>query len=64
MVTLRRFLVLAAPFFWQGGMTFYGAVVIPIGARVFDSHMKQAVVTREVAVVLNLAGAVAVPLLV
>jgi hypothetical protein len=46
--TIRRFLVLAALLFWQGGLTFYSAVVIPIGARVLGSHRNQAVITREV----------------
>ena len=30
MTILRRFLVLAALMFWQGGFMFYGAVVVPI----------------------------------
>jgi hypothetical protein len=54
--TLRRFLVLAALIFWQGGLTFYGAVVIPTGARVLGSHIQQAAVTREVVWVLQIAG--------
>ncbi len=59
---LRRFLVLAALFFWQGGFTFYGAVVIPAGFHVFRSHREQARITVEVARFLNLAGIVALPL--
>jgi len=27
----RRFLTIAALMFWQGGFTFYAAVVVPIG---------------------------------
>ncbi len=53
MTVPRRFLLLAALLFWQGGLTFYGAVVIPIGARVLGSHREQAVITREVALVLQ-----------
>jgi hypothetical protein len=59
MLTLsRRFLVLAALFFWQGGFTFYASVVVPIGQEVFG-HLHQGFVTRRVTVFLNLSGAVA-----
>jgi hypothetical protein len=60
---LRRFLVVAALMFWQGGFTFYGAVVVPIGAEVHESHLKQGFITRQVSNYLNLAGAVALPIL-
>jgi hypothetical protein len=56
---LRRFLVLAVLLFWQGGLTFYGAVVIPIGARILGSHRSQAVITREVVQVATVAGLLA-----
>jgi hypothetical protein len=59
---LRRFLVLAALLFWQGGLTFYGAVVIPVGARVLGSHRQQAVITREVIPVATGAGLAALVL--
>jgi hypothetical protein len=59
---LRRFLVLAALFFWQGGLTFYGAVVIPIGAHLLGSHREQAVITREVVPIAGAAGLVALVL--
>jgi hypothetical protein len=64
MVTLaRRLLVLVALMFWQGGFTFYAAVVVPLGQEVLGSHFKQGRITRRVTVYLNLAGAVAlVPL--
>ena len=35
LILLRRFLVLAALFFWQGGFTFYASVVVPVGQQVF-----------------------------
>jgi hypothetical protein len=60
---LRRFLVVAALMFWQGGFTFYGAVVVPIGADVLESHTAQGFITRRVTNYLNLAGAVALPVL-
>ena len=34
MTTLRRFLGLCALLFWQGGFTFYAAVVVPIAGQV------------------------------
>lgn len=62
MLILRRFVVLIALFFWQGGFTFYAAVVVPVGQDVFG-HRRQGFVTRRVTVYLNLAGAVALPVL-
>ena len=64
MLTLpRRLLVLSALMFWQGGFTFYSAVVIQVGAEVFHSHLDQGFVTQRVSNYLNLAGAAALPLL-
>jgi hypothetical protein len=60
----RRYLVVAALMFWQGGFTFYSAVVIHIGADVFASHRPQGFVTRRVTNYLNLAGGVALAVLV
>lgn len=62
MTLLRRFLVLGVLFFWQGGLTFYGAVVIPVGARILGSHRSQAVITREVVQVATAAGLLALVL--
>src|SRR5262245_18710773 len=53
----RRFLVLAALMFWQGGFVFYAAVVVPIGQQVLHSPTEQGFITRRVTVFLNLAGA-------
>lgn len=58
MVLLRRFLVVAALMFWQGGFTFYAAVVVPAGQAVLGSHLQQGMITRVVTHFLNLAGAV------
>jgi len=60
---LRRYLTLAALLFWQGGFTFYSAVVIPTGFQVLGSHRRQAAITARVAYWLNVAGAAALPLL-
>jgi len=54
----RRFLVLAALMFWQGGFTFYAAVVVPVGQRLFGDEM-QGSVTRQVTNYLNLSGGIA-----
>ena len=63
MTILRRFLVLIALFFWQGGFTFYAAVVVPVGQQVLHSHLRQGFVTQQVTNYLNLTGAIAlVPL--
>src|SRR4051794_14626948 len=60
---LRRFLVLAALMFWQGGFVFYAGVVVPIGTEGLGSARDQARVTRRVTVWLNWTGVVAlVPL--
>jgi hypothetical protein len=62
MLTLRRFLVVAALFFWQGGFTFYASVVVPIGQDEFGD-IQQGAITRRVTNYLNLSGAIAlVPL--
>jgi hypothetical protein len=63
LMLLRRFLVLAALFFWQGGFTFYASVVVPVGQDVLHGHLEQGFVTRRVTVFLNLSGLVALPVL-
>jgi hypothetical protein len=59
---LRRFLVLVTLMFWQGGFTFYSAVVVHVGSDVLGSHLDQGLVTRSVTNYLNLAGVVALAL--
>jgi hypothetical protein len=58
----RRFLVLAALLFWQGGFVFYASVVVPV-AQAQIGHRTQGFITAEVTNFLNLAGALALPLL-
>jgi hypothetical protein len=60
---VRRFLVLAALMFWQGGFTFYAAVVVPVGQEELGSHLQQGFITRRVTHYLNLSGAAALVLL-
>ena len=62
MTTARRFLLFASLMFWQGGFTFYGAVVVPVGSEVLGSHQEQGWITRSVTNYLNLAGVVALGL--
>jgi hypothetical protein len=59
----RRFLVLAALSFWQGGFTFYAGVVVPVGTDVLGSSLKQGFITRRVTRYLNLTGACALAVL-
>jgi hypothetical protein len=59
MRVMRRFVVVAALMFWQGGFTFYAAVVVPVGQEVLGSHSDQGFITRQVTRYLNLAGGVA-----
>lgn len=63
MILLRRFLVLIALFFWQGGFTFYASVVVPVGQQVFGD-LRQGFLTRQVTVYMNIAGAAALLLLI
>ncbi len=58
MLALRRYLVVAALCFWQGGFTFYASVVVPVGQEVLG-HLHQGFVTRRVTFFLNLSGAAA-----
>ena len=59
MQLLRRFLVVQALLFWQGGFLFYAAVVVPTGTDVLGS-IGQGRVTRHVTDWMNVIGAVAV----
>jgi hypothetical protein len=56
---IRRFLVVAALMFWQGGFIFYASVVVPIGQQVLASPKDQGFITRHVTRSMNLSGAIA-----
>lgn len=61
-LTARRFLVLVALMFWQGGFTFYAAVVVPISSKAIGS-LDQGFITFQVTGYLNIAGIAAVLIL-
>jgi hypothetical protein len=63
MTLLRRFLVIVALLFWQGGFLFYASVVVPVAQQELGSHLRQGFVTRQVTYFLNLSGAVALAIL-
>ncbi len=63
MTTLRRYLSLCALLFWQGGFTFYAAVVIPIAGRVLQPNLHlRARITDGATNWLNWAGVVVLAL--
>jgi hypothetical protein len=62
MITLRRFVLLAALLFWLGGFVFYTAVVVPIGTEELGS-LQQGFITRRVTRTLNLSAAIALAVL-
>jgi hypothetical protein len=62
MTLIRRFLVVMALLFWQGGFLFYAAVVVPV-AQQETSHLRQGFITRRVTNFLNLSGAIALGVL-
>jgi hypothetical protein len=60
---VRRYVVLVALMFWQGGFLFYSAVVVPIGQQVLYPPSEQGFITRQVTDYLNLSGAFCLALL-
>ena len=62
MILIRRYLLLMSLMFWQGGFTFYSAVVVPIGSDLLGSGRDQGFITRSVTNYLNLAGVAALAL--
>lgn len=63
MTNIRRLLTLIAFAFWQGGFTFYTAVVVPTGTEVLGSPAAQGFITRQVTRWINVTGAVALVVL-
>ena len=58
MTMLRRFLVMLALIFWQGGFMFYGAVTLPVIRELFESQAS--FVTQRVTMWINIAGTIAI----
>ena len=58
MTSARRYLVVQALMFWQGGFFFYAAVVVPIGTDVLGSPASQGAITTRVTDALNVIGVV------
>ena len=58
MTLARRFLVLFALIFWQGGFMFYGAVTVPVLRDVFGGM--GSLVTQRVTQWINLIGTIAI----
>jgi len=63
LVAARRFLVIAAIAFWLGGFTFYSGVAIPMGVEVLGGHRTVGFITERVTQWLNLAGVIALAIL-
>lgn len=63
MTQFRRFLTLVAFAFWQGGFASYTGVVVPTATDVLGSATAQGFITRKVTIWMNVAGAVAVPIM-
>ena len=55
---LRRFLLMQAFLWWQGGFVFYAAVVVPIGTDELGNALAQGAITQRVTVWLNILGMV------
>jgi hypothetical protein len=59
-----RYLGVVGLAFWLGGVTFYGAVVVPTAHQVLDSHREIGFVTRAVTGTANAVGLATLALLV
>src|SRR6476661_7455162 len=59
MILMRRFVVLLAFAFWQGGFTFYAAVAAPVSSEVLGSSRERSLLSQRITRYLNLAGAIA-----
>jgi uncharacterized membrane protein len=59
MKVTRRVVSLFLIMLWWGGLTFYSAIVVPIGTNVLQSSEQQGLVTQQVTKYLNALGLVA-----
>lgn len=64
MAWLRRFAVVAALLFWQGGGAFYGSVALHISREILaEENFLQTLITRDVTLALNRIGVAALAIL-
>lgn len=56
----ERTAILVVMTLWWGGLTFYSAVVVPVGTEVLESTELQGLVTQQVTRYLNMLGLLAV----
>jgi hypothetical protein len=59
MTITRRFLVVLALMFWQGGFMFYGAVTVPVIREQLSGRPERGVITQHVTQWMNLFGTLA-----
>src|SRR5262245_9326335 len=59
MTIARRYLLILAVIFWQGGFTFHSLVVVHAAHRVLGSRIEQGYITRVASDYMNVAGAAA-----
>jgi prolipoprotein diacylglyceryltransferase len=62
MILIRRFMFLLALIFWQGGMMFYGGITVPVMRGKLSAQSEEpqrSAITQRVTQWLNLAGSVA-----
>src|SRR5262245_54943571 len=60
MILTRRFLLILALMFWQGGFMFYGAVVVPVVRSQLEGRPERSTITQHVTQWMNLAGTAAI----
>ncbi len=60
MLVTRRFLLLFALMFWQGGFMFYGAVTVPIVRAQLGPGPDRSLITQQVTQWMNLVGTLAI----
>lgn len=60
MIITRRFILMFALMFWQGGFMFYGAVTVPIVRARLGPGPERSLITQRVTQWMNLAGTVAI----
>jgi hypothetical protein len=60
MIALRRFALVFALMFWQGGFMFYGAVTLPVVRELLGNMPERSLITQHVTQWMNLFGTLAI----